>query len=443
MIKTLKFKRQPKKTVKKKKKEKVLLFQSPKGMRDILPIDQPWWEKVRKETEEIAWFYNFSRIDTPILESTDLFERSIGATTDIVEKEMFYIKSKSKDQLALRPEGTAGIVRAYIQNSLSRVSQPFKLYYIGPMFRHEQPQAGRYRQFNQVGFEILGGKDDPIHDSQIILATLRLIEGLKIKNTIIQINSLGCKNCRHAYKKKLHEYYRRYQNKICRDCKRRFSSNILRLLDCKNEDCEKIKEKAPIIVDYLCGSCRSHFKATLEYLDELKVPYIINPYLVRGLDYYNRTAFEIVVEGTNLALGGGGRYDSLSELLGGRKNNFSAVGSALGIERLVEAMKLQNAVGVLPHKTKVFLVQMGLPAKKRGLTLVEEFRKAGIKLGESLEKDSLSSQLKSADKEGSIFSLILGQKEVFEDNIIIRDMRNGVQEIIPLHKIVDEIKKRL
>ncbi len=427
----------------KEEKKGKLLIQSPKGMHDILPGEQPWWEKVRRTSQETANFYNFLRIDTPILEPTEIFERGTGVTTDIVEKEMFTLRTKGGDRLALRPENTPGIVRAYFEHGLSRTSQPLKVYYFGPFFRYQQPQFGRFRQFHQIGFEILGGEDDPIYDAQIILASFRLIEDLKIKKPSIQINSLGCKNCRTLYRKKLTDYYRKLSNKLCKDCRRRLTLNPLRLLDCKNENCQKLKASAPIMLDYLCSSCRSHFRGVLEYLDEVGLPYTLNTHLVRGLDYYNRTVFELFSEGFNIALGGGGRYDYLGELLGARKSVLPAVGCALGAEVIIEIMKAQEIAGLPKSRAKVFFVQMGKPAKKRGLSLIEEFRRSGIKVSESLGKESLKSQFKVADKEEAEIALILGQKEVFEDSIIIRDMKSGVQETVPLTKVVDEVKRRI
>ncbi len=425
------------------KKEKKILFQSPKGMHDILPSEQPWWEKLRKASQEVANFYNFLRIDTPILEDVEIFEKGIGITTDIVEKQMFVLRTKGRDHLALRPENTPAIVRAYFEHGLSRLPQPLKLYYFGPFFRYEHPQFGRYRQFHQIGFEILGGEEDPIYDSQIILVSLRLIEELKIKNSIIQLNSLGCKNCRLIYRRKLQDYYRKLSVKICKDCRRRLSLNPLRLLDCKNENCERAKSRAPIMLDYLCPACRDHFREVLEYLDELSLPYTLNPYLVRGLDYYNRTVFEITTEGYNISLAGGGRYDYLGEMLGARKNTLPATGSSLGAERIIEIMKAREIGGLPKIKARAFLLQIGKPAKKRALGLIEDFRRAGVKVIESLGRESLNSQLKIADREEVEMALILGQREVFEENIIIRDMKSGVQETVPLAKVVEEVKKRL
>lgn len=419
-----------------------VFFQSPKGMHDILPSEQPWWEKLRKVGQETANFYNFSRIDTPILEPIELFERGTGMTTDIVEKEMFTLRTRGRDRLALRPENTPGIIRAYFEHGMSRLPQPVKLYYFGPFFRYQQPQFGRFRQFHQIGFEIIGGEDDPIYDAQIILAGLRLIDELKIKKPGIQINSLGCKNCRTVYRRKLVDYYRKLSNKICKDCHRRLALNPLRLLDCKNENCEKLKAKAPIMLDYLCSSCRSHFRGVLEYLDELNLPYAFNTHLVRGLDYYNRTVFEIFSGGQTVALAGGGRYDYLGEMLGVRKSGLPAVGCALGVEAIIEVMKTQGLAEPVKPKVKLFLIQIGKPAKKKALCLIEEFRKANIRISESLGKESLKSQLKLADKEGVETALILGQREVFEESIIMRDMKSGAQETVPLNKVVEEVKRR-
>ncbi len=436
---------------KKENADKNFLIQNPKGMKDTLPAEQVWWEKLKKEVKESADFYNFGRIDTPVLEYAQIFEKAEGEATDIVEKEMYTLRTKGGDRLALRPELTPVMMRTYFQHGMSRQSQPVKLYYFGPMFRHENPQSGRYRQFHQIGFEILGGEDDPIYDAQIILINQRLLEELKLKNLSVSINSIGCRACRANYRKKLQDYYRNKQNKICDDCKRRLEVNPLRLLDCKEEKCREFKAQAPTIMNYLCSLCRGHFRTVLEYVDELALPYAVNPFLVRGLDYYSRTVFEFFAETPDqnqskmngIALGGGGRYDYLAESMGLRKGPFPAIGSSLGVERVIEAMKAQNiGVPVLP-KPRVFLIQIGKEAKKKALNLIEEFRRADLRISEAFGKESLSTQLKLADKEGVDFSLVFGQREVFENSIIIRDMKSGGQETVPLQKAVDEVKKRL
>lgn len=423
------------------KSKKLPAIQSPKGMHDILPSEQIWWERVKKESKEFAEFYNFLRIDTPILENASLFERSIGEATDVVEKQMYTLETKGGGRLALRPEGTAAIARAYIQNGLSHMGQPLKLYYEGPMFRHEKPQAGRYREHHQVGFEIIGGQDDPIYDVQVILPIFRILESLKIKKLCIKINTIGCKVCRPAYKKKLQNYYKNHQKEICKDCNRRLMVNPLRLLDCKDPKCAELKKEAPSILDDLCSYCQKHFKEFLEYIEEFSLPYELDPYLVRGLDYYNRTVFEIFAEGFDFALASGGRYDYLMEMLGGRTT--PAVGSAFGIERIIEVMKGLKINLLSKPKPKVFLINIGVLAKKKSLLLFEEFIKTGVRVSESLGKNSLGAQLKAADKEGASLALILGQKEAFKESIIIRDMKSGVQEIVPFKKVVAEVKKRL
>jgi len=423
------------------KKVKVQLAGAPKGMHDILPQDQPLWEKVRKATREISDFYNFHRIDTPIVEHIELFERATGQETDIVQKQMFNIASRGNDRLVLRPEGTPGVVRAYIQNGLSHMGQPLKLYYEGPMFRYEQPQAGRFRQFHQIGFEVMGGEDDSLYDIQVMQACYRLIEELKIKNTTLKINTLGCKNCRPVYKKKLQEYYKNKEKDLCVDCKRRLATNPLRLLDCKEEKCVEMKKDAPVILDHLCASCTKSFKGLLEYFEELDIPYLPDHYLVRGLDYYTGVVFEITTEGFDFALGGGGRYNDLVEQMGGRKT--SAVGASLGVERLIEVMKAREIGEAIKPKPRVFLIHVGDIARKRSLGIIERLRQANIRVKESLGKDSLKAQFRNADRAGAPLALIFGQKEAFEENIIIRDMVTGAQETVPLAKMAEAIRRRL
>ncbi len=417
------------------------LFQSPKGMHDIVPEDQPFWDKARQAAKNIGEFYNFLRIDTPIVEMAELFEKTVGKETDIVEKQMFFIKSKGGDRLVLRPEGTAPIVRAYFENGFSRFGHPLKLYYEGLMFRYEQPQAGRFRQFFQTGFEILGGENDPIYDAQAILVVYRLLEELRLKNFTVHINSIGCAKCRSAYQRKLENYYRKHQKQICKDCQRRLNVNSFRLLDCKDEKCLLVRVEAPIILDFLCETCKNHFKKVLEFLDELKLPYLVDPFLVRGLDYYNRTVFEIFAEGFNFAIASGGRYDYLAEML--KLGKLFAVGSSVGIDRVIEIIKSTGKTMPLKSPPKVFFIHIGDEAKKKGLALIEEFRKSGVKTSESFGRESLKSQLRIADKEKADLALILGQKEVFEESIIIRDMRTGVQETVSFKKVVEEAKKKL
>lgn len=417
---------------------------SPRGMHDILPGEQPWWDRITKVAHDLADFYSFGKIDTPLLEFADLFKRGVGEETDMVQKEMYLVKTKGGDLLALRPEGTAPVMRAYLEHHMGRASQPQKFYYQGPMFRHESPQLGRFRQFHQIGYEIIGGSNDPIFDAQVILVFDRLLKELKIKNVILKINSIGCRVCRPLYKRQLQNYYRNYEKKLCADCERRLKSNPLRLLDCKQLECKELKGKIPNFLDKLCVTCSNHLKGVLEYLDELGIPYRLDNQLVRGLDYYSKTVFEFFVEGAGAdvgALPAGGRYDYLAELLGGRLT--PAVGGAVGIERLIHVMRAQEVKLPTRAQKKVFFVHVGELAKKKSLTLIEELRQAGISVLEALGRESLTAQLKNADKEGVELALIFGQKELFEETMIIRNLRKSLQETVPLRKLVEEIKKRL
>jgi len=419
-------------------------------MRDILPEDQKYFRHILKKSDQLLDYYGFERIDTPLVESVDLFLRATGETSDIMEKEIYTLKTKGGDVLALRPEGTAGVVRAYIENGMNVRPHPVKLSYWGPMFRHDQPQHGRYRQFYHLGIETIGDDSEAV-DAELIFLGYKLLDMLGLDNYNVHINSLGDSNCRPRYLKALKDYYKNRSKKLCANCKNRFKTNILRLLDCKEAECIEMAKEAPQIVDFLDEDCRSHFKHVLEFLDEAKVPYILNPRLVRGLDYYTRTVFEFIPEedhsnpsgrGSQTSIIGGGRYDKLVEMLGGPKT--PAAGWAMGIDRVVLALKEKN-INIpegLP-KPKVFLVQLGEAAKRKSINLYEGLRKAGIEAKSSIGRDSIKSQLRIANRLGVRLAIIFGQKEALDGTIILREMDTGIQETIPLEKIVEEVKKRL
>lgn len=419
-------------------------FQSPTGMHDILPDDQKYFRKIYDVVEDIVNFYQFGKIDTPTVEDTGLFLKGIGISTDIVKKQMFSFRTKGGDPLTLRPEGTAPVARAFIENGMPNWPQPVKLWYFGPFFRYEHPQAGRYRQFWQFGLEVLG-ESSAVIDAQVILIFYNILKNLKFKNLVVEVNSIGDYQCRPYYKKLLANYLRSREASLCPDCRRRIRENPLRVLDCKEEKCQPIKAQAPQIIDHLCEECHAHFKELLEFLEELELPYQLNPYLVRGLDYYTKTVFEIS-EGTEEgkqqgSLVGGGRYDSLVKILGGK--DTPACGGAAGIERIVNMMKLKKISLESRFKPQIFLAQLGQLARRKSLKVFEEFRKANIDVIESFGRDSLKAQLAKADKMEVRYTLILGQKEALEGTILIRDMQTGRQETIKLEKVVTEMKRRL
>jgi histidyl-tRNA synthetase len=465
-------------------REKIKVFQSPRGTHDILPEDQRLWEKIRDTMRSISMFYGFERIDTPHFEDTELFYAGVGKTTDIVSKQMYSFKTRGGDQLTLRPEGTAPIARAYLEHGMSVWPQPVKLYYIGSFFRHESPQRGRFREFRQWGIELFGD-ESAVADAEIIQMFYVFLHDWGIKPLVVEVNSIGCSVCRPSYRAQLTQYYRSRVKGLCRDCKERFVENPIRLLDCAEEKCTMVKKSAPQFLDRLCEGCRTHFKSLLEFLEEVGIPYVLNPHLVRGLDYYTRTVFEmflevpiqkpeavpaptpipvptpvpvipaseapvVVVEKPaepepqsfkRLAICGGGRYDNLIELVGGKPT--PAVGAAMGMERLVGIIKQRGSKIPETPKPKVFVVQLGELAKKKSLRIMEELRRAGISMAESLGRDAIRSQLKAADRVGAEFALIIGQKEALDDMVIIREMSSGIQESILQTKLVDTLKLKL
>lgn len=413
-----------------------------RGMRDILPADQPYWDAATGAVERIATSAGFQRIETPVLEAASLFNRSVGQDTDIVDKEMYTFVDRSNDRLALRPENTASVARAYLEHGMISWPQPVKLFYISSFFRHDRPQAGRYREFWQFGFEVLGD-GQAVNDALIAYHAASVYREFGIPVNV-HINSIGDKACRPGYIKLLTDYFKSRKNSLCEDCKKRLLKNPLRILDCKEPDCHTVSLDAPQTVDHLCDACRDHFVHVLEYLGELEVPYTLDPRIVRGLDYYTRTVFEVYedggTDGAQSALGGGGRYDDLVEQLGNRQ--IPAAGYAGGMERLITKMReRQYAPKVV--SPDIFIGQLGEPARKKCLKLYDVLRSLNIKVAESFSKDGLKPQLEAANRLGVKFSLIIGQKEIMDDTILIRDMESGIQEVVDYKKIVPEIQKRL
>lgn len=413
-----------------------------KGFKDILPVDAPLWRNVMQKGIALADVYGFKFIETPILEYQALYKRGLGKASDIVEKEMFEFIDKGGEAVALRPEGTAGVARAYINHGMQNMPQPVKLFYHGPMFRYENPQAGRLRAHHQIGFEIFGSSS-PAADAELILLAFNLLKELGVSSAL-QINSIGCPACREAYKNALLEYYRPHRKNLCEDCKRRLIKNPLRLLDCKEPTCQPIKEGAPHIADFLDEECKKHFMQVLEILDELEISYNLNPHLVRGMDYYTRTVFEFWPAGAEKgqsSLISGGRYDNLVEELGG--SSTPAVGFGAGLERIILRIKEEGAAMPEEAAVDIFVAHLGLEPRKKAIALFEDLRKAGFRVAENFSKDSLKQQLDLANKTKAKFALILGQKEMREKAVLLRDMDAGTQETVDLKKIQDVLRRRL
>ncbi len=397
----------------------------PKGTQDILPADQPYWEHFRHVVSDLAWRYGFERIDIPIFEATELFARGVGAGTDIVEKEMYSFKDKGGRDLTLRPEFTAGVVRAYIENGFHVQPKPVKLFSMGPAFRYEEPQAGRYRQFHQFNAEILGVQD-PLADLEVMLLAWDIYETLGFEDLSFQLNSTGCPRCRPGYIAALQAHYRQHLDQVCDDCRRRIDQNPLRVLDCKQSQCQPVIASAPQITDYLCDECAQHFATLRGYLDALERPYTLNHRLVRGLDYYTKTVFEVWAQGigAQAAVCGGGRYDGLAEVLGGPPT--PGVGFAAGMERAVMVMKTQGiAVPPLP-RPEIFLAFMGDAARDFAVQLLVDLRRAGwgvqIAMG-----GSLRAQLRQANRRQARVAVIIGEDELAQGQVTVRDMAAGEQ----------------
>ncbi len=424
------------------KKSKKMKFQAPRGMNDILPEESKFWEYLRSVVKATVEPYRYGRFESPLVECKDVFIKGMGQATDVVEKEMYSLSKKGGEDLVLRPEYTAGIARAYIEHGMSSWPQPVKLYSMGPIFRYNRPQEGRFRQFSQINIEVIGNSR-AIIDAEVIHLGWKILERAKLNGVSVHINSIGCPDCRPEYRQILKDYYKSHKNKLCADCKRRYQKNPLRLLDCKEEKCRRFAANAPQSIDHLCESCKKHFKQVLEALDELNIPYSLDATLVRGLDYYTKTVFEFFSEekGGSMSLGGGGRYDGLIELMGGLST--PAVGMALGFERIMWLMKEQKVQIPEKEKPNIFLAQLGDLAKKKALKIFDDLYKEGIEVVESFGRDSIKSQLKMADKMRAKITLILGQKEAVEETILVRDMESGVQEVIPQERLVRELKKRL
>lgn len=410
-------------------------IRSIRGMNDILPEESLQWKKVREVMHEVLERYGFREILIPVLEETRLFQRGIGETTDIVEKEMYTFEDRSGQSLTLRPEATASIVRAYVQHHLFKTGKVEKYYFWGPMFRYERPQKGRYRQFYQIDVEAFG-TNDPTLDADIIASLYDFLTTLCVPHVTIELNSLGCHKCRPDYQNALKTYFSDKQSALCNDCKNRLVRNPLRILDCKVETCHELVLSAPNIREFLCEDCQNHFNRVIDYLEGLKIPYRVNPLMVRGLDYYVQTAFEAVSDnlGTQNAVAGGGRYDGLVRQLGGP--DIPGIGYAIGIERLI--MILQNSLGKLSWPCDLFIATLGETSRRFGITLASKIRNAHKVCEFSYEEKSLKAQMKLANRLGARFTAIIGENELKDNRIILRNMKTREQTSLPLDDSLSE-----
>ena len=433
-----------KKTVTKTTKNKNQEIASPKGMRDLMNEEYYSFQGFFEKAQEVAVYYGFKPIDTPILEHEEIFTAGIGFGTDIIDKEMYTLKTKGGNHLSLRPEHTAPLVRAYIEHGMQTLPQPVMLYQYGPVFRHDKPQRGRYRQFWQFDLDSLGN-DKSIVDALVIKAGISILEEAGASNLSIDINSIGDKECRNGYIKELTSYYRKHINQLPSVDRERLKINPLRILDSKEEKTKEINENAPDSISFLCPSCKKHFKEVLEYLEEMNIQYNINKNLVRGLSYYTRTVFEIIEEaggedGTPLALAGGGRYDYLARQIGSKKD-IPAVGISIGVDRIVASTWYKKLTPRILKKPKIYFIQLGSEAKLKSLNVIEILRKAHIPIAQSLSKDSLGSQLAIAEKLAIPYTLIFGVKEALDNSVIVRDMSNRSQDTVKLNKLLEYLKE--
>lgn len=415
-------------------------FNAPRGTNDILPPDSLKWQYIEQKTHQLFSNYNYQEIRTPIFEYTELFQRGIGEVTDIVEKEMYTFTDKGDRSITLRPEGTASVMRSFMENKIYGQAQPTKFYYLGPMFRYERPQSGRFRQFHQLGVEALGS-NDPALDAEIISLGLRLLQDFGLNDLTLHLNSVGCSECRPAYVEKLKNYLLAHRAELCENCQQRIERNPLRVLDCKNEACQEVIAGAPKITENLCSDCDDHFSDVKEYLELVEIDYFVNPLLVRGLDYYTNTAFEIKDNalGAQDTVFGGGRYNGLAEEIGGR--SLPGIGFALGIERLLLSLEAKDIELPIPAGVDLYITVIGEKAKRKAFKLLDQLRNNGFRTEIDYLGRSVGSQMKSADRMQAEFTIILGEDELNKDSATIRNMKTGTEIEIKLSNLLTEMKQ--
>ena len=419
-----------------------MLTNAPRGTKDILPENVAGWNYVEQKIRDICARFGYEEIRTPMFEHTELFHRGIGEGTDVVDKEMYTFTDRGGRSITLRPENTASAVRAYLQNKLYGDSALTKLFYIGSMFRYDRPQAGRMREFHQFGVEALG-EANPAVDAEISLLAMEFLKSLGLKDLKLSLNSVGCPSCRPAYRKALQDYFRPHLEELCGDCKERFERSPLRILDCKADADKEFMTGAPNITDCLCDECREHFEKVQSFLRDAGVDFELDPRLVRGLDYYTKTAFEIKYAplGAQSAVAGGGRYDGLIAEMGG--NPTPAVGFATGLERVLLALEKQGLLPEQEKKSDAFVVALGAEAQSAGFKLLQKLREAGLKALMDYAGRSMKAQMKQAGKAGARFALILGEDEIKENAVMLKDMEKSEQQKVSLDEVINQIQSIL
>ena len=420
-----------------------MLSKAPRGTKDITPKDVYKWHYVEKKFREICALYGYEEIRTPIFEHTEVFARSVGDTTDVVQKEMYSFTDRGDRQLSLKPEGTAGVIRSFIENKMYADTQPTKLYYITPCFRYERPQAGRQRQFHQFGIEVLGS-DGPSVDAEVISLAVQFFNEMGLKNLSVNINSVGCPTCREEYNRKLKEYLDKKVDVLCETCLERKDKNPMRVIDCKNPHCKENLQDIPFMIDHLCEDCKDHFDKLQTYLKEMDINYVVDKTIVRGLDYYKKTAFEIISNdiGSQSTVCGGGRYDGLVEMLGGPKG-ISGIGFALGAERLLLTLENNNIEIENPKSTDIYIATIGDAAKTKSFKLIKDLRTNHISADNDHLDKSLKAQFKYSDKLNAKYTVVRGDDQLANDTATLKNMKTSEQTTIKLSELVDELKKRL
>jgi histidyl-tRNA synthetase len=417
------------------------LYQAARGTADILPAEQPYWRYVEKVIADITRLYGYQRIDTPVFEDTGLFRRSVGEYTDIVQKEMYTFKDLGGKSMTLRPEGTAPVCRAYLEHGMQNLPRPVRLFYVTPIFRYERPQAGRFRQHHQFGCEAIG-EADPAIDAELIDIAWQFYKILGLKDITLQINSIGCKECRPHYLDALKKHYAKRISVLCADCRIRLEKNPMRLLDCKKSTCQPVIASAPISTDYLCADCTEHFTRLQKYLQIIDIPFTLNHRLVRGLDYYTRTVFEVYPPGggSQSVIGAGGRYDGLIEELGGKPT--PGIGFAMGIERIILNLKKQGVSVPPPPALRVLIASMGDKAREAAIKLVAQLRRADISAVTAAGAKSLKAQLRQANALNVPYTVIIGEDEVKAGTVTLRDMFNARQETLSLADLKKQLRRK-